>query len=889
MKLRPLISLSLSSLLTLSACSEKIETIREVRGGDRPVPASSQEKVDDRPAFFDFWRETVAGSTPHLGLAKLLRPFIGVSSDNTLPNVSFLDELSRDRRQMQNKILLGAAPYNDALVLNQLWVRKEGADFQGKNFLQQFDVAAQAELQRKAMNSLINAFENRAQALAQQLAPIMLQNVSESDVAKLNSLKGDREKQIQDIIVILKKYDKVLSSYNFDSRDNVKIIMIGMVAGVVADELAKNQTVQNLIQTARRVQDTVALVREMAEFIKVVEDNKQAMKEDLLKAKNSLLELGKDLADMRSGPWLHDSTKAEGMRFINDVLTGNLKEGSGGSFLTQKQRINENLQTFVDSTASSFNSLNRILKATEGITERLGIRLDPSVKQAIQTAQQIGTAVNLAKNLMAAYATGGLVGALEIFGGGGAALFGGGNDAMAADIQEIKRDLKEIKRLQAQILQAQADTMMMIRDLAVMLASYHREEMYLLREVKGWQLLQYEATLVDTHEEIRACQQMAQFSLYTNASAEALFPLGSIETLKLGRSAIYSLLKDKKSINTLVRSLGEDTFKDCQDGMRKAFGQSTAAENPVQLMSSQSEVVPFFRERYRPLLDRLAEVSTNTVFSSMSLHLPARHVRAVDEKALYHRMAAASNLSQIAALQNLVSTQSLERYVEALIVMGPIVSYDKQTWIEFNTNTTALKDGYETAWARSSMWLKNALALTQTAIVQESLIAGEPLLRSEYSRFADILKNNEDCETQSSSFECAVKTNTIFRRNLLMYVLSHRAYGFDIREYQSAFDKKDIATLERFLGLDFKGRITTEKQFGKETLVFVWGQTEKGKEKYTTILPNSAELMSGELQYSENLPKLLEIREKLTEALLEVTPVLIDGPMKEDLIKTLSL
>ena len=887
MKTNKFLSLGMSSVLFLSACGSKNNAI--------PVPevqksaAVSQQDHD----FFDFWSEVAVSAQPQIALAELLRPYLAqdlvkARTAKLTPDVQFVAEFLRELTAIKHKYLVGQVPFADDfdLLNGSLLYREDHRSFSSEGFVQKFDWALQVEIQNRAMQSLVQTFTDRAQKIAKELAPYVLREMSPEDMQSVNGVSGTREEKIQKIVAILKKYDKTLSAYKFSPEDNVKLVVLGLVAGVVADHLANNQTVQQIIAVVTEVKKTVELVQEVAGLVQAIENNKKQMKQDWDKMRQGMNGFVKDIKEVKLG--ITEQTRAESMRLIDDAVKGRLKEGSGGSFVSTRQELNKNVETFVTSAASAANGLNNILNATEAITTKLGIKLDPGVKEAIKTARQISSAVSVAKNVMAAYATGGLVGALGVFGGdGGMAVFGGGaQDAMAADLKEIKKELQEIKRMQVQMLEMQVETMKMIRDLALMLESYHREQMYTLKELKGLTLMNYEAQLINAHQEIRSCEEMLSFAVRMNKNLnDNLFQNNSINVVGLSRDIIYAPLKDAGKMHDFIHSLGEGKFSSCQAGLNKAFASASPKENPIQLVERPEENLLniFYREKYVPLLQRLRALEKDRSYSALALHIPSSNVSTLQKKELYER--GPDSNRHMESLQNLISAQGLERYAEILLLVSPFMSFDKPAWERFLMDKNALKASYSLSWQRSEAWISNAFTLTQTAISQETLLAGEPLLKNLYFEFADILRAKDDCRVPNGAFSCAVKTNPMLRDNLLMYYLTnYPKVKRGMANYREAVQTKNKDLLVAQLGAEMADFVSLRKVNGEDKLVLKWSATD---ENLVSVFPTADQVWAGDFKYSENMPRLLALQAKLANALLEVTPMYVNDETKEGLLKSL--
>jgi len=213
------------------------------------------------------------------------------------------------------------------------------------------------------------------------------------------------------------------------------------------------------------------------------------------------------------------------------------------------------------------------------------------------------------------------------------------------------------------------------------------------------------------------------------------------------------------------------------------------------------------------------------------------------------------------------------------------VSFDKPTWEQFLQDKNVLKGNYGLSWQRADLWIRNAFSLTQTAISQEALLAGEPLLKSLYFEFADILRAKDDCRVPTSVFSCAVKTNPMLRDNLLMYYLSnYPKVKRGMVNYREALQSKNVDMLVALLGADMAGFVAARKVNGEDKLILKWSVTD---ENLISVFPTADQLWAGDLKYSENMPRLLALQEKLANALMEITPMYLNDETKEGLLKAL--
>ncbi|MGE9745556.1 hypothetical protein [Bdellovibrio bacteriovorus] len=895
-----IIPLTLSAILTLSACAPQKETVREIiRTETQPGAKSAQGSL------FSFWEQVVAGNNPNPALGRLLIPYLSeqeraqylkeVPADDRV-----LSALEADRQMAKNIYLLRQLGFHkDPSVLGfTLNYKYNQMSFSAKGIRDDFNLNLQIQRQNEAMESLLKTYSDRAKKVAEDMAPFFVQQLSPEDQRKLAlAAKGPRAEAIEKTVDILKRYDKVLSAYNFHNDDNTKLVVLGLVAGAVVDQLAKNPNIQDLLRKAKAVMDVAAKVREAASLVQVMQDSRRKLNEDWQNAKGAMEGIVNDLKKNKWDVEFRPETKVESLRFMSDALTGNLQVGEGQGPLSEPQIMNKNIETFVSSAASAAGRLDSILNATEKLAANLGINLDPGVKQAIDTARTVTSAVNLAQSMFSAYASGGLIGAMGMIAGGpGPAILGAvaGNSMqaeMAADLKAIKKELAEIKQLQKQMIEIQVETMKMIRDVAVMVEAYHIEQMTELRSVKSMLVQQIEAQRLLVHTEINACEKMIQYGISMGGDRSQPYRLGSVRTGEATRHLLKSALQEKGALARFARSSGEKNYETCQLSMTKAFGGMGAFENPIQFVVNHraDELANFYQDMYLPLFKALQnnKLVTYPVYLT-GLHLPAATMDALERKVQYaFRKEGALVDGTTYDLENLISADGLERYLENLLVLHPILSYDKADWLGVGENANALKERYQISWNRSHYWLKNALSLTQSAIAQESLMIGEPLLPALAAKWGEV-SGKTDCakyDDPTQGLPCAIRRNAILNQNLLKFVIRERIPVAGLRtHYAAALAAKNTQALELTLGLDFAGKLKIKEvkdDSGAVTEKYVVLSWQDKDGVYETRMPSAEEVIPGEIEYTRNMKRLLVLQDKLIEAYLEITPMAVDESVQK--------
>ena len=361
-----LIPLTVSVVLTLSACAPQKETVREiVRTGDSAA-------ILDNTSLFPFWEQVAAGRSPNPALAELLIPYLSEQDRSKYLTANAADDtvlaaLESDRQMAKNIYLLQTLGFrNDPSVLNfTLNYKYNQMSFSAKGLRDDFNLKLQIQRQNQAMDSLLKTYSERAQKLATELMPAYIQQLSPEDQKKLSAaVKGPRAEAIENTVEILKRYDKILAAYSFHDEDNTKLVVIGLVAGAVVDHLAKQPSIQELIKKAREVGDIAAKVREAASLVQLIQDSRQKMGDDWKSAKGAMEAI---LQEIKKSKWeleFRPETRVESLRLMSDALTGNLQSAEGQGPLSEPQAINKNIETFVNSAASAAGRLDTILDAT---------------------------------------------------------------------------------------------------------------------------------------------------------------------------------------------------------------------------------------------------------------------------------------------------------------------------------------------------------------------------------------------------------------------------------------------------------------------------------------------------------------------------------------------
>ncbi|HXH32773.1 MAG TPA: hypothetical protein VNJ01_18390, partial [Bacteriovoracaceae bacterium] len=472
-------------------------------------------------------------------------------------------------------------------------------------------------------------------------------------------------------------------------------------------------------------------------------------------------------------------------RFLKGAVLGEKKKSGqpeNSSILSKKIRINANLDKSVKAVGNLSNNLSNIIQTTEAMAALFKTDLPPGMKKLMGKAQKVSAMVNLATTAIAAFSTGGFMGAMSVMGSMGSMFGGGGKGQDSAMLAEINQKLDAVLENQKKIMELQIETMNMIKELAVMVDQYHQREMLALAELRDSSLVVNEISKSLLNRDVRACERMVNYQLSSiwknfDFSKEAFF---SINHLGLIQSRFTSTITSLGDIRRILGSVEDDGFRSCQRGLAEAFGGNASEENPLRAIfdsTGEKNLMKFQREIYHPLLSGLKEFSQVTDFDSLPLHLPVKTFAGLRHKIDYLNSATLVKHSSndIYDLENLISVKNLERYLSHLIILLPVIEVNGAAWSR--TTSEIISEYLEMANTgsnqntRSNYFLRNALKLTQSAIAQEALLAGEPILHMIHDKKIREVLSASNCASDgredSLSLVCSVRKNKLLLKNLL--------------------------------------------------------------------------------------------------------------------------
>lgn len=889
------LSIGMSMTLFVSACAPQKEIVRDTSNS---TPTAVVERAADAN-LIELWQKLHVSSYRNPGVAELIKSVMSKPTQDqlrsgTLPaDVTFLKELARSQDTLKRHLILGNVPYSfdQQIISGTAMFAADRLAISSERFVKGLDQAREIEIQNRALKTIQDTFENRAEEIARLFAPSVVQKMSPEEINTVTALTGTLEEKARQILPILKKYDRILASYEFTPDDQVKLVFWSMVASVIAKEVTEHKSLQHLLKQVQEISKAVTLLKEAHALIQLMNEQRKDALDSLYEMRDAIVGIKNDIDQARKkiDPRLSADGNAKAKRLLSDLVFGRTKESAEPGPFAQPLPISPNVLKLADAAKTASENMRNILKAANDISAKFGLKVDPGLAKALDTATKVAAGVSLAQNVLVGAASGGVIGALGAFAssGGLGALGLGGGDPMAADIKAIKEQLNHIAEMQQKMMEMQVETMKMIQSLAELIQSYHFEQMYVLREIRKSTEVNTEISRVLANEDLRACHSMLEFILGGSMNLE-----NSVDFLSIPRSLIYAQVNDRKKLEHFIKSTTESNFASCQKGISNAFASSSLEHSPlIAAMNTQETVLgPYATENFRPLVRLWKRVSFNP--AAFGVHLPSLNATSLASKLQYAR----ATVSQDAHIDvdRLVSTEALERYISVLLLMGPVTSFDKKDWdIFLQTNDLPHQD---LSWNRSNRLLRGALIKVQTALAQESLIAGEPLLFDLSQQFASLLsQRTTHCESFPSGDEkrdlaCAIKGNTLLRKNLLTYILHQRlGSSFFDRAYEQALANNDALGMQNLIGREFSGFVVPLQKDGKTVLGLNWNYESRANSALIDPLPDVKTVREGKIAYSENVTRLLSLQQKLVEAIVEITPTLLSSQTQKDILSILAV
>jgi hypothetical protein len=919
------LSLVLAATLLLSACSKTIKKSSQGEGATSTakevLPLSDQSSLDEETL-----RTLLHSEAANLALTQLLVKTVSPGEKELFKSLMaelsdveaklIIAKVQQQNSGIRKNYLFHGQKYqnNQDFMTNVLSTEIAVGDM---SLASQLRVSAFTYIKNKSLDEIISAYNERAYQLTKDLSEEIAFDLGLNSPGVAKELeealrKLPPEKVIEMIKTakpFVEKIDKYFKSSDLTEKEQYTLLVSAAIAGGVFELLQQNSGFAKIVSNGQRIVRDIQVFQKkakeatvlLASLGKHLDDTAQNVKDftsGMVGARSDLSKLMKEAESNRDKPEAIDSKKIYSFLY-NKVIRGkDIKDdGTNSSILSKQYSINANVMKSVSAVGNMADNLSNILATTNNLSKILGIKPSKDLLNIMDKAQKVSQAVSIVKSALTGYIAGGPLGAMTALSSSPLMSMMGGGGGDSAKLNEISKKLDKVLENQRKMMQMQIETMNMIKDLALMIDRYHQDEMVALAELRDVSLVTMEISKAQLNKDLRNCERLISFQLQSvwsqfDFGAEAV---SSINHLELIQNKFYSSIKSLPDLRRSVISLDERTFENCQAGLIEAFGSDKVEENPLRAMFSQTEennLTKFEREKYLPLLESLKFFSGTRSFDSMPLHFPTTNIKALKLKTPYIDYAKNDEDSghQIYAIESLISSKALERYLTNYLVLYPLMEVDKKIWAgslqdivrEYLNNAHIGADQH----TRSLYLLSNALKFTQSAIAQEAILAGEPILHKLFEMKKDIFSSKK-CEEAATRnvprtieipYVCSLRSNYLLMKNLVMYSLhvQNEKNSDFFALYEQAYLKGDLSELSRL----FEG---TYKQ-GEKKEILLTLQGERGQ-SLSIKMPTPEDLRAGKILYSENMPRLLLMQDLILENLEKVAPV--DRNYKEDLLKVI--
>lgn len=885
------ISFLLTGLVLFTACSKTIKDVRT----EYILPQTESEGSELKSSSKDteLLKKLLNGKSPNLALAEILAKTLpaeqikeikkSLDSITSEEAQNILQTALKDNFNIRQNYLFHQQNYqnNDLFLENSLYNPDKLADaqFSSANMVK---VSVLTYMKNKALEEIIATYTARANDLAKDLAgQIALEMPEEINKAyKTNSLE-DFVQKMQKSEKYVRLIDKYFRNSQLSENEQYLLLASGSVAGVMYQLIKDHQGVVQFIEEAKKVvKDIQVLKKKGSEFLVLAGT-----------LDKHITETGKNIKDLKSGLEGLESDLLTAYREVkftkpnnihsrrmvtflyDNVIRGkNTSDGNNSSIFSKKVEIGENVTKTVTAAANISSNLANIINVTNQMADTLGIKLSDNTLKIIDKANKVAAVAKAATAAIQGFSQGGVVGAVSALAatnfGGMSGAFGGGQDNNGAQFALINMKLDKILDNQKIIMERQVETMKMIKDLAVMIDDYHQKEMALLAQLRDLSLVNLEMQKSQLNKDIRHCERLINYQL-SSVWKDQDFRVDSnlgIHNVDLVKTKFLSNIRNLGDIRRILEAGGVNSFSHCQDALTEAFGDELGSENPVLAIFATSEdnrLYEWQRDTYRPLLSALGTFAQTTDFDPIPLHIPSANLDGLKIKSeiVNNAFDSGKYSSTIYSMDHLVSIQSLERYLTHLLILYPLFEVDKGVWNKsleeiINTYITSTNSEHQLN-IRGHYYLSNALKMVQSAIAQESLLAGEPILFNLYNSYSKEIFSSSPCSEET----CMIRNNKLLMKNLTMLALTQQQRQLPnfMGQYELAYHSDNLAALAKL----FNHNIDPARLKKVDDNIQL-------DAKYN--LPTPKELQEKQIIYSENMPRLLKMQTMVLEALEKVSP-----------------
>lgn len=933
MKIKQSVAAILIVSLNLTACGK---SNHEGQNSPPNIPALVEQSTNaslsddlDKTMSFDSWKKLVLTEDKiNFSLAKIFASHVS-KADRAEVQKYIEDNLSKkDVRDIVEKVGLAYKTkknhllYNDAiwanksyLLSNSLINQESDSSASSANFESKLLIETAAKVKRKVLNDILSTYTKSVAKTSESLASDLAYELKEKQSLIATKIEQSLKENKRDATLALLKegllkldyFGSILSDATLTDNEVIATALAGAFSLAIYNQIKDDKT---FIKVKKIINDIETLKKEIKNasmVIAAIKDLQTKTSDDIQKfsdATNEFDQCSRNLYNTVSKEFQKNPDQKNSDDQINtlkDYLilkTRDEATQANGHYSADIKKMNDGLLKMSSSLTSMASNFDNIITTAEDLFNIAGIHIGSDAKKLIGIARKASIVVNTGAKILSGFVNGGFAGASMAFLGASGSLFGASDpmedqNQIMEQLQAMDVKLDKIIDLQKRTLELQLNTMKLIRDLAIMVDEYHQKEMQALAGLRDDGLVNMEIAKALQNEEIRKCETLIEYKLYNpEETKNARINRQSLDSdfVNITHKVFYGKLTQYQSFQAMIKSTNISEFDDCKKGISKSFASLNTLENPILAVYNSNEdsnMLAFQRDIYKPLKNVVTKFIGERSTIEIPLHVPMVSINNLENKYnIIENSVKPVNPFSAYYLDNLISPIALTRYASSLLVLYPILDTNSEDWAKdpnaivdrFFNNLYGQKnmsqDDYHVYLKSNSLdFLKNALTLTQSAIAQEAILAGEPILDIIYKDSARIFSSETPCSdgwSETSRLSCAIYSNRLLLQNFLLYrvkrILDKAGYL-----NSNATNNEDART--RLINL-LNG---SDNIFNKKNIFFDQeiGYYLKLNGTKTTIvpLPKEENLVNFNIIYSENMMKLIKLQDKLIDAIIDISPV----------------
>lgn len=749
------------------------------------------------------------------------------------------------------------------------------------------------------LEEINRVYQNFLKIRYQKLAAMALCELRQIDDSRLKKIIANKETTEKSKIKQLRKrledfniFDGALSRLELLPDEKVVAMIYAGVAAEVYKAITSQPINQELSNLSSSIGEAEKVINSMIPILKgIAESRKRLAKghEDFIASQKLLNEdieqainlIQHRLSRMTDNP---SSSNAEIMQLLNDKtyqaiktnLIGNRKmpEESEKTLLSKGIKLNQNLKKVLNSYTTVSSEFLAMVNQTQELVKVSGLDFPDDVVKVIGSVEEVHSTINTANNILSGFEKGGLIGAVTALAESSAlSMIVGKNIIPPTPEQILNNKLDNVVRLQKELLDMQFKTMEMVTKLANMVAELHEKEMFAIAELKELALINLDLGYLNLTADLKSCEVLAHNS--SNFKSQLDFSR-STHSYKVLKTYVYSMrekLSQLNLINNIFGQYGAYAYQKCRNHLSSEIGfRNTFADTPLLALFADTSVdnIRYHRVRtriYIPFLEKYKSLNLGKIAPNSGLELPLRSVRDLSQKLdiVSSSVQDSKELFTGHALDHLISTKALQRYLIQIIRLDELFDFG----IEDSRQDISLFDIYESSVKANEQpsavqaLPRSIYRALRSAIAQENILAGGPLLKKISDDFSNIRQSFKTCDhagAANQGFNCAVFFNKLALKNMMTL----RLMKTNIQTYDAALKGKDALKLARILG---DGITTADIQIEKGRVYL--SLTGKNQSRSVVELPRVKKVHKGLIHYSANMKALIQLQDLAASSLVE--------------------